>query len=333
MKERILVVIACVLSCVIIFSSIIAYKEYRKANSDIPVTHGSTSEKSEEDTSAEAEPTTQASEETTLEKEKENNSSEATTGNRTPNKNKKPVQSTQVTETTTKKSTTAESTTEDSTTEEPTTEKIYPVLAESKADMIRLINSLTASASRGSYTLTRNCYAENEIVASDMGKLDGIIQNVNPNATFNSAINGYLSVGATTATIEAGRPTTNIKEKYLLKAMSLTEDDVGSWKQKENKITVSLVNSRNSDAFQHVTNDFITANTINEFMSGYTTDYEVDGALMGYGPLSLEATIDDGKLTNLKITHSVYVDVEFSSCNRIEGTYITETTYSDIVYN
>ncbi len=347
MKERILVITACVLSCVVIFGSIIAYKEYRKANVDIEASSNDISEKTEEDTSVE-ETTTQASEETTLEEESENNSLESTTGNKKPNKNKKPVQSTVVTETTTKESTTVESTTEEktteesttvettteeSTTEEPTTEKIYPVLAESKADMVRLINSLTASASQGDYTLTRDCYAEGEFVASDMEKLNEIIQNVNPDETFNSAINGYFC-GTITATVENGRPTTDIKEEYLLKAMSLTVDDVRSWRQYENKIIVNLVNSRSPFAFENVTNDFITPDSINEFMSEYTTDYKVTGALLGFGPLSLEVTIDDGKLTNLKINHSVYVDVEFESGNRMEGTtYITETTYSDFVYN
>lgn len=348
MKERILVVIACVLSCVVIFSGIIAYKEYRQTNSDIQVSPSNTGEKLEENTSAEEETTTQTSEETTLEAEKtEKDNSETTTTARKPSKDKTTAQSTETVETTTKETTTEEnnvesttvestieeSTTVESTTEEPTTEKIYPVLAESKADMVRLINDLTASASQGSYTLTRVCYAEDEFVASDMEKLDEIIQNINPDATFNSAINGYLGVGTTTVTVENGGPTTDIKEEYLLKATSLTVDDVRTWRQHENKIIVNLVNSRSSVAFEHVTNDFITVNTINEFMSEYTTEYTMNGAMMGYGPLSLEVTIDDGKLTNLKINHSVYADVEFSPYNRMEGTYITETTYSDIVYN
>lgn len=336
MKERILVVVACVLSCAVIFCSIIAYKEYRKTNADIEVSSSNIGEKTEDTSSGET--TTQESEETTLEGETENNSSEATAGNRTPNKNKTPVQSTQVTETTTKKSTTEESTTvgtatEEGTTEEPTTEKIYPVLADSKADMVRLVNSLTASASQGSYTLTRTCYAKDEFVASDMDKLDEIIQKVNPNATFRSAINDYLGVGTTTATVKNGRPTTDIKEEYLLKAMSLTVDDVRNWHQKENKIIVNLGSNRYPTTYQHITNDFITVATIEKFIGGYTTEYEVSGAMVGYGVATLEVTIDDGKLTNLKIYHSVYADVEFETDNRMEGTYTTETTYSDIVYS
>ena len=198
--------------------------------------------------------------------------------------------------------------------------------------MIELINSLTARASQGSYKLTRVCTSEGEFGAHDMDKLNEIVQNVNPNATFNSAINDYFC-GTTIASVKNGRPTTDIKEEYLLKAMSLTVDDVRSWRQYENKIIVNLVSSRSSLAFEHVTNDFITPNSINEFMNNYTTGYEVTGALLGFGPLSIEVTIDDGKLTSLKINHSVYVDVEFESGNRMEGTtYITETTYSDIVY-
>ena len=334
MKERVLVVVACVLSCAVVFGSIIVYKEHKKANAEVQVSQSTTEESTKENTSVEDETTTEKAEETTL-------AEETTASNKVPNK--KPVQSTKPTETTTQETTAVESTTEETTTEETTTEessteettteKTYPVLAESKADMIRLVNGLTASASQGNYKLTRDCYAEGEFVASDMEKLDEIIQSVNPDATFNSAINGYFC-GTTTATVENGRPTTDIKEEYLLKAMSLTVDDVRSWRQYENKIIVNLVSSRSSLAFEHVTNDFIIPTSINEFMNNYTTGYEVTGALLGFGPLSIEVTIDDGKLTSLKINHSVYVDVEFESGNRMEGTtYITETTYSDIVYN
>ena len=344
MKERILVIIACVLSCAVVFGSIIVYKEHKKANAEIQVSQSTTEESTEENTFVEDETTTEKAEETTL-------AEETTAGNKVPNK--KPIQSTKPTETTTKKTTTVESTTvesvteesttekitteesttEESTTEETTTEKIYPVLAESKAEMIELINSLTARASQGSYKLTRVCTSEGEFGAHDMDKLNEIIQNVNPNATFNSAINDYFC-GTTTATIENGRPTTDIKEEYLLKPMNLNAEYISSWRQKDNKITVRMKNSRSPFAFESVTDDFIDFASIKDFMSIYTTEYEVDAALFGYGPLSLEVTIDDGKLTNLAINHSVYVDVEFEGCNRIEGvTYITETTYSDIVYN
>lgn len=323
MKERILVIIACVLSCAVVFGSIIVYKEHKKANAEIQVSQSTTEESTEENTSVEDETITEKAEETTL-------AEETTAGNKVPNK--KPVQSIKPTETTTVESTTEESTTEESTTEETTTEKTYPVLAESKADMIRLINRLTASASQGNYTLTRNCYAEDEFCASDMEKLNEIVQNVNPNATFNSAFNKYVNSGVTKATIRNGKATTDIREEYLLIAMSITEDDIRNWRQRDNKIIVNLINSYNYFIFEHVTNDFITVNTINEFMSEYTMGYQVKGAHTGYGPLSLEVTIDDGKLTNLKINHSVHIDVEFESSNRMDGDYTTEITYSDIVY-
>ncbi len=319
MKERILVIIACVLSCAVVFGSIIVYKEHKKANAEIQVSQSTT----EENTSVEDETTTEKAEETTI-------IEETTASDKVPNK--KPIQSTKPTETTTVESTTEESTTEESTTEETTTEKTYPVLAESKADMIRLINRLTASASQGNYTLTRNCYAEDEFCASDMEKLNEIVQNVNPNATFNSAFNKYVNSGVTKATIRNGKATTDIREEYLLIAMSITEDDIINWRQRDNKIIVNLINSYNYFIFEHVTNDFITVNTINEFISKYTMGYQVKGAHTGYGPLSLEVTIDDGKLTNLKINHSVHIDVEFESSNRMDGDYTTEITYSDIVY-
>ena len=329
MKERILVITACVLSCAVIFGGIIAYKEHKKANADIDIYQSTTEESTDENTSVKEETTTEKAEGTTL-------IEETTVSNKAPNK--KPVSSTKPKETTTVESTTEESTTEETTTEESTneettTEKIYPVLAESKEDMVRLINDLTARASQGNYKLTRVCYAEDEFVASDMEKLNEIVQNVNPDATFNSAINEHLGVGTTTATVKNGKATTNIREEYLLKAMSLTVGDVSYWRQYENKIAVTLVSSRSSTAFMHVTNDYITLNDIRTFFSKYSTNYEINGALMGYGPTSLEATIDDGKLTSLKVSISVNADIELSPHNRMEGTYVTETTYSDIVYN
>lgn len=313
MKERILVVIACVLSCVIIFGSIIAYKEHRRANADVEMSQSTTDEKTEENTFAKEEITTQANKET------EDNSSETTTKNKP---NKAPVSSTK---TTTKKNTTT-------TTEAPTTEKVYPVLAESKADMIRVINSVTASASKGSYNLTRICYTEKEFDTDNTAVLNGIIQKVNPKATFNSAFNEHMDVGTTKATIRNGKATNDIREEYLLKAMSITEDDIRNWRQRDNKIIVNLVEGYPPTTYEHLTNDYITPNTFVEFFSKYTTEYPIEGVTLYYGLATLEATIDDGKLTKLKITHIVYADLVISYYNELRGVYVTETTYSDIFY-
>lgn len=321
-KPAFWVVAVAVTSCVIVAICFLTNPQ-KSENTDMPnAPIGVVEDSTNKHTNSNIENNQDASAETPTENDttKENEKTESTTDKTGKN------------ETTTVESTTEESTTEESTTEETTTEKTYPVLAESKADMIRLINRLTASASQGNYTLTRNCYAEDEFCASDMEKLDEIIQKVNPKATFNSAFNKHVNTGTTKATIRNGKATTDIREEYLLIAMSITEDDIRNWRQRDNKIIVNLINSYNYFIFEHVTNDFITVNTINEFMSEYTMGYQVKGAHTGYGPLSLEATIDDGKLTNLKINHSVHIDVEFESSNRMDGDYTTEITYSDIVY-
>ena len=282
MKQRILIVIACALSCVIIFGSIIAYKKHKKANADINIS-----------------------------------------------------QSTSITEITTEKDTetTSVKSTEEVTKKESTTEKTYLVLAESKADMISLVNNLTTKASQGNYKLTRVCYVEDEFAASDVKALDKIVQNVNPNTTFNSAINKHLNVGTTKASVQNGKATTEIKKEYLLKSMCITVDDVKNWHQYENKIVINLVSSHSATGVMHITNDYITPASIRTFFSKYSTDYEMNSAFMGYGPTSLELTIDDGKLTSLKISLSVTADVELSPYNQMEGTYVTETTYSNFVYN
>ena len=313
MKERVLVVVACVLSCVVIFGSIIAYKEHKKANADIDTSQSITNE-TEENTSVEEETTTKASEET------EHNSSETTTSNKP---DKMPVSST--------KATPKKTTTTTTTTEESTTEKTYPVLAESKADMVRVVNSLTASASKGNYKLTRVCYAKKEFGNNDT--LNGIIQNVNPKATFNSAFNDYLGVGTTTATVKNGKATTNIREEYLLKAMSITEGDVRNWRQKDNKITVNIVGEYTPATYTKITNDYISHSTFMDFFNGYTSEYPLEGVRTYYELATLELTIDDGKLTSLKINCCVYADLEIPCSNELSGVYITETTYSDIVYN
>ena len=120
MKERILVIMACVLSCAVVFGSIIVYKEHKKANAEIQVSQSTTEESTEENTSVRDETITEKAEGTTLAKEN-------TAGNKVPNK--KPIQSTKPTEITTVESTTEESTTkeniiEESTTAETTTEDL-----------------------------------------------------------------------------------------------------------------------------------------------------------------------------------------------------------------
>lgn len=327
MKEKVLVIIACVMSCVLVFSGIIFYKNHKKANSDIPVSPSSTEATTEENTSIEAETTTQPNEETTLEKETEKGNSKVVTTTKKPYVETTTAKNTQVTETTTVETTTAETTTE-----ETTTEKIYPVLAESKADMIRLVNTMTAKASQGSYKMTRTMSADKELYHSNEDEIKPFIHKVDPNATFKSLMENYLGVGTTSINVVNGRPASAINEKYLLKATNITVDDVTSWRQVKNKIIVNIQSSLGPYYVEKITDDFVVPATFWNFFSQYTPGYNVQrGVSIGYGPLSIEMTIDDGNITEYVIKNSFAFDVMSDSGNVMCGAYTTETTYSNIV--
>ena len=117
----------------------------------------------------------------------------------------------------------------------------------SKADAVKLLNDATAQAAKAGYDWSRKCYYTDDgalkVVAlgkDATGILNDAIKTVAPETSLDKVVGGFLDItgdgdplAAKKAKGSAAAPE-GMKEKFLLKAMALTEGDVAKFVQTGN---------------------------------------------------------------------------------------------------
>ena len=181
-----------------------------------------------------------------------------------------------------------------------------------KADVIKLFNAETAKAAKGSYNLTRGGkFFKNIDVGSATSALNGIITGVDPNASLDSVVGGFIGVKAQpiTGTVKNGKGE-GFDGKYMIKAMNLTEADVTSFSVNGNKYTITIKDCKNpnaSSAMAHATNDYITFPEVNQSIAnevGSAVKVVENESAANYKKITFVATIVDGKMTNLEYSYT-----------------------------
>ncbi len=181
-----------------------------------------------------------------------------------------------------------------------------------KADVIKLINAETAKAAKGSYKLTRTGKFVKPInVGSATDALNKIIHGVDENASLDSVVGGFLGIKAQpiTGTVKAGKGE-GFDAKYMIKAMSLSDADVTSFKVDGNKYTITIKDCTNpnaSSAMAHATNDYITYAEVNKSIAnevGSAVKVVENESTANYKKITFVATIVDGKMTALEYSYS-----------------------------
>ena len=188
----------------------------------------------------------------------------------------------------------------------------------SVSEVVALINDATGYASQASYDWSRESqYLESVDFGSTTGTLNSIIQVVDPNASLDSVIGGFLDMGSKSAYVENGAfCDVNYDEKYLLEHMSLTAEDIKTISVTGNEYTIVLKDcsnpqKNNSTAIDHATNDFITVAEINATMQEIGASYEVnESSNLDYKSITISAIIENGLVTNLQLSYQM--DVELS---------------------
>ncbi len=194
-----------------------------------------------------------------------------------------------------------------------------------KADAVKALNDATAKAAKASYKWERECYYTKPLEVSGKSTLDKVIQMVDKNATVDSVVGGFLDITGEGNKMQADvvngqLPESGMKQKdkFLMIASTLTENDVKQYKVEGNKYMFQL-NACNrpqkdgSNALSKVTNDFITKDEVNEGIQGALSGAGL-GSLVTVNDIDVDfksilvvAEIVDGKLVKYDISYTMDV--------------------------
>lgn len=221
------------------------------------------------------------------------------------------------------------------------------VVGLSQADAIKLVNEATAAATKASYKWDRDCqYIENVSVGSATLEkiLNGVINGIDEGSDMNSVVGGFIGIGTKTGKVNNGAFAKDDKgdtpdSKYLIQAFKLTDADVSDYAQSGNVYIFSIKSCANpqkdgSNAISHVTQDFITKKEVDKSIADFTSAITVnDTSTVDYTNIKVEATISEGKLTNLVIEYDFKAKLDLNvkiTTMTGTGSAHTKIVYSDI---
>ena len=214
------------------------------------------------------------------------------------------------------------------------------------ADVAKAINDATAKAAKASYDWSREAkFTRNIDVGGLTGILDGIIKGVDENASLNSVVGGFLGIKEQpfAASVTNGQlPESGMEEKYLLKAMTLTEGDIQQFRVNGNTYMVQIKDCTNPDAnsaWAHASNDYITYSEVNSSIAGAlgsegkVTVVE-NQSQANYKNIILTAVIENGQLTSLeyKYTFDANLTIKAGISAKGSGAAAMQAKYTNFQY-
>lgn len=219
--------------------------------------------------------------------------------------------------------------------------------SDSKAEAIKLLNDVTAAAAKAGYNWTRKCvYTRPLDVGNATDTLNGVIHRVDENADLDSVVGGFLDITGEGDPLSAKKAKGSaapegMKDKFLLKAMTLTEGDVAQYVKQGDVYKFQLNSCENpkkdgNNALHHATNDFVTqeevAQGISDALGSIANLIEIQSLDAKFTSIVIAAEIKDGKLvslslsydfdvTSLKLKALKMVNVEGNGAAKVEENY------------
>lgn len=211
-----------------------------------------------------------------------------------------------------------------------------------KADVIKLFNTETAKAAKGSYKLSRVGKVTKAIdVGSATNALNSIITGVDKNASLDTVVGGFLGIKDPINAVITNGKGEGFDGKYMLKAMTLTEADVKDFVVNGNKYTIQInacTNPGANSALAHATNDYVTFKQVNESIAkevGNAVKVVEEESRADYTKILFTATVVDGKITNLEYSYTFGASLKIKlAIMNANGTGEAEITgkYTNIKY-
>ncbi|MBO5333290.1 MAG: hypothetical protein J6B37_04160 [Clostridia bacterium] len=199
--------------------------------------------------------------------------------------------------------------------------------AQTKADVAKLLNEVSAKAAKGNYKWTRKCwYTQPLDVGSATDTLNSVIQRVDPNANLDSVVGGFLGISgketdpAWEADVKGGKLPAEGRmndEKYLFKGFSLAEADIKAMQVKGNTYMVQLNACKSpqkdgGNALNHVTNDFITkdevAKGVADGLGSLGNLVTINSLDVDFTSILVTAVVENNTLKSVKLSYTMTVN-------------------------
>lgn len=195
------------------------------------------------------------------------------------------------------------------------------------ATYVKALNDATKKAAGASYKWERtSIFSEPLKVLDEDGKdasgtLNTIIALVDENATVDTVVGNFLDMtkeGAApkTAEVTKGKNPDGMKEKFLLKATTLSASDVTSATLNGNTYTftiATLTNPQkdNKNALHRATNDFVTIGEVKEGVANglgsFSSRIVFGDSTVVFNDIKIVAEIVDGTLKNFTVSYEMDV--------------------------
>ena len=211
------------------------------------------------------------------------------------------------------------------------------------------INAATAAAVDGGagYTWTRTSeFTQNVDVGGYTSLLNGIIQVVDPNASVDSVVAGFLGIGSNTVDIAKGADAQEAigyhGAYYILKGTSLQASDLQNLQVNGDTYTFTLPDADTPQrdggtALNRLTEDIVVQDEVSAEIQAQVSDQITVTSLVGtYSNINVTVVITDGQLQELSYSYDATVTelgLRAAFVN-ITGTGAmhTEASYTNFVY-
>lgn len=208
------------------------------------------------------------------------------------------------------------------------------------------INAATAKAVAAGYHWTRSAqYTQPIDVGSATSGLNTLIKGIDPEASLDSVVGGFIGIGDKEMDItKGGSAAEQIDyhgENYALQATSLKAEDLKNLKVDGNTYTFEVENATSpqtdkSTAMSRLTNDILTQSMVDSEIKNFISAAKINSATIEYTNIKATVVIEDGNLKEFKYSYDgnvaeLNIKVSFISVSG-KGAMHVEGAYTNFAY-
>ena len=208
------------------------------------------------------------------------------------------------------------------------------------------INAATAKAVAAGYHWTRSAqYTQPVDVGSATSGLNTLIKGIDPEASLDSVVGGFIGIGDKEMDIEkGGSAAEQIEyhgENYALQATALQASDLKNLKVDGNTYTFEVENATSpqtdkSTAMSRLTNDILTQSMVDSEIKNFISAAKINSATIEYTNIKATVVIEDGNLKEFKYSYDgnvaeLNIKVAIVSVNG-KGAMHVDAAYTNFAY-
>ena len=208
------------------------------------------------------------------------------------------------------------------------------------------INAATAKAVAAGYHWTRSAqYTQPVDVGSATSGLNTLIKGIDPEASLDSVVGGFIGIGDKEMDIEKGGSAAEQidyhGENYALQATSLKAEDLKNLKVDGNTYTFEVENATSpqtdkSTAMSRLTNDILTQSMVDSEIKNFISAAKINSATIEYTNIKATVVIEDGNLKEFKYSYDgnvaeLNIKVSFISVSG-KGAMHVDAAYTGFAY-